>query len=66
MKTEDESFEMTKTFGLGVLLKLTKNDTKGIKIATTGNKFRSNISRNELNTAVDKTIRTHNIKIKTE
>ncbi len=66
MKNPDESFEMKKTFGLGVLLKLTKNDTKGIKISTTGNKFRSNLSRNELNSAVDKTIKARNIKIKTE
>ncbi len=66
MENTDKPFEIEKTFGLGVLLKLTKTGTKGIEIATIGNKFKSNVSLNELDQAVKKTIKAHNIKIKTE
>ena len=45
---ERENFEVEKSFGLGVLFKLTKKSTKGIEISTNGDKFTSNVPLNEL------------------
>lgn len=64
MKNKDKPFEVTKTFGLGVLLKLTQKNVNGIIISTNGKKFTSNVSLNILNDAVNKTIKTHNINLK--
>ncbi len=66
MKTDNTPFEAQKSFGLGVLLKLTKKNTKGIKILTTGDRFTSNVSSSELKHAVEKTIKDHNITLVTE
>ena len=55
-----------KAFGIKVLLKLTRNFVKDIKISTSGNKISSNVSSNTLNDAVDKTIQRHGIRVKTE
>ena len=60
----NNKFEITKTFGLGVLLKLTKKNIPGIKITTNGNKFTSNVNLNELSNAVNATMKTHNIRLK--
>lgn len=64
MKTDNKKFEIKKTFGLGVLLKLTKKNVKGIEITTNGDKFTSNVSLNELSEAVETTIKAHNIHLK--
>ncbi len=64
MSKKEEPFEVEKTFGLGVLLKLTKMNVTGIKILTKGNKFTSNVTLNRVTDAVNSTIKKHNIKLK--
>jgi hypothetical protein len=64
MEDKNKPFEISKTFGLGVLLKLTKKHIDGIKISSNGEKFTSNVNLNKLNDAVSKTIKNHNIKLK--
>ncbi len=64
MNKIDEPFEVEKTFGLGVLLKLTKANSSGIKILTKGNKFTSNVTLNRVTEAVNLTIEKHNIQLK--
>jgi hypothetical protein len=64
MTQKNDLLEIKKTFGLGVLLKLTKKNATGIEITTVGNKFTSNVSLNELNDAVETTLKTHNIRLK--
>lgn len=64
MNTDTKNFEIKKSFGMGVLLKLTKKNIKGIEITTTGDKFTSNVSLNELSKAVETTIKAHNIRLK--
>lgn len=61
---KENSFEMAKSFGLGVLLKLTKTSVGGIKIWEREGKLRSNVGRAELCLAVDKTIKAHHINLK--
>ncbi len=64
MEKIDRNFEVEKTFGLGVLLKLTKKSVQGIKISTDGKKLVSNVSITKLSQAVDTTLKTHNIILK--
>ncbi len=64
MELKNKSFEIKKTFGMGVLMKLTKKNVSGIEISTIGDRFISNVSRNEMADAVDFTIKSHNIKLK--
>ncbi len=64
MENIDRNFEVEKTFGLGVLLKLTKKNVQGIKISTHGKKFVSNVSIGKLSQAVDTTFKTYNILLK--
>jgi hypothetical protein len=64
MENTDKNFEIKKTFGLGVLLKLTKNNVRGIKISSKGNKFVSNVSVARLTEAVEATLKSHNITLK--
>lgn len=64
MTNKDKTFEASKSFGLGVLLKLTKKNTNGIKIFSNGEKFTSNVTLGTLTDAVNATIKTHNIKLK--
>ncbi len=64
MTNKNKPFEAEKTFGLGVLLKLTQKNIKGIDISTTGNKFTSSLSRGEMNDAVSRIMQTHNIRLK--
>ncbi len=59
-----KSFHIKKTFGLGVLMKLTKKNVGGIEITTEGDRFVSNVSRNTLKDAVEITIAKHNIHVK--
>ncbi len=64
MKNEEKPFEIEKTFGLGVLLKLTKKNVPGIKILSNGKTFVSNVALDKLSDAVDATIKTHNISLR--
>ena len=64
MDRENKPFEAEKSFGLGVLLKLTQKNTKGVEISSIGNKFTSNLSMNELSDAVQRIMKTHNIRLK--
>lgn len=66
MKRNDKPFEMVKSFGLGVLLKLTKTNVGGITIREQNGRFLSNVGRAELQMAVDKTIRDHHIRLRTK
>ncbi|MFH2092353.1 MAG: hypothetical protein ABIJ31_08315 [Pseudomonadota bacterium] len=64
MNTISKPFEIEKSFGMGVLLKLTKKSVKGVEICSDGEKFTSNMTLSELSNAVDTTLRTHNIRLK--
>lgn len=59
-----KSFKIKKTFGLGVLMKLTKKNVPGIEITTVGDRFISNVSPNRLKNAVEHTLKSHNIRVK--
>lgn len=61
---KEKPFEVSRTFGLGVLLKLTKKSVNGIEISTNGDKFRSNVPVGTLTDAVNATIKAHNIHLK--
>lgn len=64
MDKTEKPFEVEKTFGLGVLLKLTKKSVNGVEIFSDGEKFTANMPLAELSSAVDSTLKTHNIKLK--
>lgn len=64
MNNANKFFEVEKSFGMGVLLKLTKKSNKGIEICSDGEKFTSNVTLNELSSAVDSTLKAHNIRLK--
>ncbi len=64
MKNEEKNFKMEKTFGLGVLLKLTKKNVRGIEILSNGKTFVSNVTLDKLSAAVDATIKAYNISLK--
>ncbi len=59
-----KSFYIKKTFGLSVLMKLTKKNVQGLEITTVGDQFVSHVSRNTLKDAVENTIAKHHIKVK--
>ncbi len=64
MMVDKKSFEIKKTFGLGVLMKLTKKSIPDIEIATQGDRFISNVSPARLKEAVEQTLKSHNIRVK--
>lgn len=64
MSYGEKPFEVEKTFGMGVLLKLTKKSIHGVEITSEGDKFTSNMTLTELSDAVDSTLRAHNIQLK--
>ena len=64
MSKRSKPFEMSKTFGLGVLLKLTKTKASGIQITENRGKLTANVSMRELIQAVDATMAFHNIRLK--
>lgn len=66
MENSEKNFEIKKTFGLGVLLKLTKKNVQGIEISSQGDKFVSNVSVGRLTQAVEATLKSHNITLKNE
>ncbi len=57
-------FKVERSFGMGVLLKLTKKSINGVEIFSDGENYTSNMTLNELSSAVDTTLKTHNIKLK--
>lgn len=64
MDTRQKQLDVERTFGLGVLLKLTKKNVDGIEITTDGKRFSSNVSLNELSRAVETVLEVHNITLK--
>ena len=66
MNYGNKPFEVERTFGIGVLLKLVKKNTSGLQISSHGEKFVSNVSFNELHDMVDEVLKIHNIGLKIE
>ena len=66
MSNELNGFKMKKSYGLGVLLKLTKTYVNGIKICEEDGQWASNVGRSELCHAMEMTVRAHNINVKVE
>lgn len=64
MDGSNKPFEVERSFGMGVLLKLTKKNVDGVEISSDGEKYTANMTLNELSTAVDSTLEMHNIKLK--
>lgn len=65
MSNDHKPLDIERSFGLGVLLKLTKKHVDGVEISTDGERFSSNLSVRDLSKAVDTVLETHNIRIKT-
>ena len=61
---DSKSFEVRKTFGLSVLLKLTRKTIDGIEISEVDGRYRSNLGLDEMNQAVTRTMASHNIQLK--
>ena len=66
MNASDKPFEVEKSFGMGVLLKLTKKNVSGVEIFSDGEKYTANMSQGELTSVVDSTLELHNIRLKIE
>ena len=64
MDSNKKIFEVKKTFGLSVLLKLTRKNIDGIEISEMNGKYRSNLDLDEMNQAVTRTMASHNIQLK--
>lgn len=64
MSYQNKPFEVERTFGMGVLLKLTKKSINGVEISSDGEKYTSNMTLNQLSDAVDSTLKAHNIQLK--
>ena len=64
MMVDNKSLNIKKTFGLGVLMKLTKKNIPGITIDTVGDRLISNVSLDHLKNAVEQTMTSHNIRVK--
>ena len=66
MSKATSSFEIEKTFGIDVLLKLTKINNNDILFSESGGKYTFNISMDELKQAVCTTLVNHNISLMVE
>lgn len=64
MNSNKKLFEVKKTFGVSVLLKLTRKTIDGIMISESDGKYRSNLDLDEMNKAVTSTMASHNIQLK--
>lgn len=64
MSNNKDTFEVKKTFGLSVLLKLTRKNIQGIEISEMDGRYRSNLAPEEMNRAVIQTMESHNISLK--
>lgn len=60
----EKNFEIERSFGVGVLLKLTKKNVTGIQVTSHGDKFVSNVDRATMTDAVESTMKSHGINLK--
>ncbi len=58
-----KAFDVKKTFGISVLLKLTRKNVNGIEISETNGRYHSNLDLDEMNKAVTATMEAHNINL---
>ena len=63
---EKKNFDVKKTFGLSVMLKLTRKSVEGIEISESNGRYRSNLGIDEMARAVTRTMETHNINLRLE
>ncbi len=63
MTTDKKNFDVKKTFGISVLLKLTRKNVNGIEISETNGRYSSNLDLDEMNKAVTSTMEAHNINL---
>ena len=63
MTPGEPTFEIAKTFGIRVLLKLTKTNIGGIEISERHGRLTANVSPDELKEAVHATMESHNIRL---
>ena len=61
MDKKTDKFEIKKSFGVAVLLKLAKTETTGMQVQENDRKYTFNISKNNLNQVVDNVLRNYNI-----
>ena len=66
MENKSNRFQIKRTFGLGVLLKLTKANVQGLNISTDGVNFIADQNRDQMTQAVEATLEHHNISLKCE
>ena len=64
MSTTKKDFNVKKTFGLSVLLKLTRKSVDGIEISESNGRYTSNLGLEEMNKAVTTTMEAHNINLR--
>ncbi len=64
MSTPKKDFNVKKTFGLSVLLKLTRKSVDGIEISECNGRYTSNLGLEEMNKAVTTTMEAHNINLR--
>lgn len=64
--SERKNFNAKKTFGLSVLLKLTRKSVDGIEISENNGRYTSNLKLEEINEAVATTMEAHNIKLRVD
>jgi len=61
MDKKIQKFEIKKSFGIAVLLKLAKTDTNGMQVLENDRKYTFNISKNNLSQVVDNVLGKYNI-----
>lgn len=61
---EKKAFDAKKTFGLSVLLKLTRKSVDGVEISETNGRYTSNLGMEEMTRVVTRTMETHNISLR--
>lgn len=61
-----KTFEAKKTFGLSVLLKLTRKSIDGVEISESNGRYTSNLEMEEMARAVTRTMEAHNISLRLE
>jgi len=61
MGKEIQKFEIEKSFGVDVLLKLAKTGSNGLEILENDGKYTFNMSKNKLSRVVDYTLENYNI-----
>ncbi|MCG8563976.1 MAG: hypothetical protein MI747_02740 [Desulfobacterales bacterium] len=66
MENKTNHFQIRRTFGLGVLLKLTKTHARDLTISTDGVNFISDKNQGQLTRRVEATLAKHNIVLKCE